>query len=66
MEAFERGASTPGGVSEQRYEISYRNWVWLRYTDAQNDPRTRRILPVLRALTAAAPARDYNDRDPRP
>lgn len=55
----------PGAPLEITSEVSYRNWVWLRYTDTQVDARTQKMLPELRALTDAAPPRTYNDRNPR-
>lgn len=54
-----------GAPLEITSEVSYRNWVWLRYADAQVDPRTTAMLPTLRALTDAAPPRTYNDHNPR-
>ena len=54
-----------GDPLEITSEISYRNWVWLRYTDAQVDPRTTVMLPALRALTDTAPDRTYNNHNPR-
>lgn len=56
----------PNGLTHpQGTEVSYRNWVWLRVADRQPDPRTTELVPALRALLAQAPARDYNDHEPR-
>lgn len=46
-------------------EVSYRNWAWIRLDDRQSDTRTAALIADIRALVAAAPARDYNDFDPR-
>lgn len=46
-------------------EVSYRRWVWLRYTDIQPDPRTQQILGTLREITRHAPPRTYNNFHPR-
>lgn len=71
--AFERSARierehnlSHNDAGELLSEVSYRNWVWLRYTDSQPDKRTEAMVPELRALTYAAPPRTYNDhRNPR-
>lgn len=46
-------------------EVSYRRWVWLRYTDSQPDPRTQGMVDLLREITRHAPKRGYNDHHPR-
>lgn len=57
--------SNDGRRFPRHCEISFRNWVWIRVDDRQNDPRTTALIAELRALVAAAPARTYNDLAPR-
>lgn len=52
-------------MADEPAEISYRNWVWLRYADKQPDKRTEAMLPELRRITAEAPPRHRNDFAPR-
>lgn len=69
LEAFEahvaRKEGVRGGEPVITSEVSYRNWVWLRFTDRQPDARTQEMLPLLRLLMAVAPERNYNDHEPR-
>lgn len=52
-------------LEEGEMEVSHRRWVWLRYTDSQPDTRTQGIIGLLREITRHAPARGYNDHNPR-
>lgn len=54
-----------GQPHPRQCEISYRNWVWIRLDDRQSDTRTAALVNPIRTLVATAPARNYNDHDPR-
>ncbi|XKH58561.1 hypothetical protein LG293_16030 (plasmid) [Citricoccus nitrophenolicus] len=58
--AFEAGPEALMGS-----EVSWRNWVWLRFTDRQPDASVEPLLPALRRVAAVAPPRRRNDHEPR-
>lgn len=54
-----------GQPHPRQCEISYRDWAWIRLDDRQGDNRMATLINPIRALVATAPARNYNDHDPR-
>lgn len=51
--------------TDKHCEVSYRNWVWIRLSDKQPDPRVAKLVAAMRATVAHAPSRNYNDHEPR-